>query len=142
MRLFLVVFVFSFQSVISQHSKIKSLDSINTIKVINSTFLGNEKRNYYGNSLPNNLNIIWKHNLGGGKTTISRKAGHRKWHGSGWTGQPLLVEENHHAYVIQGTYSHKLKKIDAVTGNPSICRREMRFQGRSISEWMLDQVLH
>ena len=60
MRLLLVVFLFSFQSVISQHSKIKSLDSTNTIEVVNSTFLGNEKRNFYGNALPNNLNVIWR----------------------------------------------------------------------------------
>jgi|TARA_B100000795_G_C22804699_1_gene444064 outer membrane protein assembly factor BamB len=116
MRLVLVVFIFLVQTLHSQNSTITSLDSSNIIEVVNSTFLGNEKRNYYGNSLPDKLDVIWKHNLGGGKTTISRRSGEKMWYGSGWTGQPLLVLENNHPYIIQGTYSHKLKKIDAENG--------------------------
>lgn len=115
MRLFLV-FLLLFNIGFSQESTVTSLDSLHQVQVVNSTFLGNEKRNYYGNSLPDQLSVLWRHNMGGGKTTISRKSGEKHWYGSGWTGQPLLVLENHHPYLIQGTYSHQLKKIDAVNG--------------------------
>ena len=43
------------------------------LRLINSTFLGGEGRNYYGNTAPNQLNLKWKYYLGKGKTTISRK---------------------------------------------------------------------
>jgi len=35
----------------------QNLDSIN---IIISTFLGNEERNYYGDSLPDKLDVLWK----------------------------------------------------------------------------------
>lgn len=81
-----------------------------------STFLGNEKRNYYGNSAPSQLKIIWKLYLGKGETLISRKLGTKEWAGAGWTGQPLLVEEAGELFLIQGAYDHHLKKIRASTG--------------------------
>jgi outer membrane protein assembly factor BamB len=85
-------------------------------RLINPTFLGNEKRNYYGNKAPDNLSLQWKLYLGAGETVISRKLGSRIWEGAGWTGQPLLVEEDTTLYLIQGAYDHNLKKIDARTG--------------------------
>lgn len=91
-------------------------DSIPDIKILIGTFLGNEKRNYYGNEAPGDLNIIWKHYLGKGVTVISRKSGERIWAGAGWTGQPLLVQENGQLFLIQGAYDHNLKKINAGNG--------------------------
>jgi len=85
-------------------------------EVLISTFLGNEKRNYYGNRAPEALDEIWKHYLGKGITVISRNLGSREWEGAGWTGQPLLVREDTNLYLIQGAYDHHLKKIDAKTG--------------------------
>jgi outer membrane protein assembly factor BamB len=85
--------------------------------LISPTFLGNYERNYYGNEAPDTLNIIWKHYLGKGKTTISRKRGDVEWAGAGWTGQPLLTEEDSTLYIIQGAYDHHLKKINASNGN-------------------------
>ena len=85
-------------------------------KVIYPTFLGNEKRNYYGCHAPDTLALLWKHYLGKGTTVISRKLGSRTWAGAGWTGQPLLVKEDTILYIIQGAYDHHLKKIDATTG--------------------------
>ncbi len=85
-------------------------------KLINQTFLGNFERNYYGNEAPDTLNVLWKLYLGKGKTTISRNLGEREWAGAGWTGQPLLVEEDTNLYIIQGAYDHNLKKIDASNG--------------------------
>jgi outer membrane protein assembly factor BamB len=90
--------------------------SMHDIKILIGTFLGNEKRNYYGNEAPDNLNIIWKHYLGKGVTVISRKSGERIWAGAGWTGQPLLIEEYGQLFLIQGAYDHNLKKINAANG--------------------------
>ena len=61
------------------------------VKIINGTFLNNEKRNYYGDKLPDSLQVIWRHRLGSGKTRVN---GEVTWSGAGWTGQPLMVEEN------------------------------------------------
>ena len=86
------------------------------IKIHIGTFLGNEKRNYYGNEAPENLDVAWKLYLGKGKTVISRKSGEKIWAGAGWTGQPLVVEEDSALYLIQGSYDHNLKKISADSG--------------------------
>ncbi len=86
-------------------------------ELIIPTFLGNSQRNYSGADAPSSLNLIWKHFLGTGETTISRKAGNKKWSGAGWTGQPLLVKEDSTLYLIQGSFDHTLKKIDASNGN-------------------------
>lgn len=80
------------------------------------SFLGNEKRNYYGNEAPSNLSLNWKLYLGEGETVISRNLGSRKWEGAGWTGQPLLVREDTNLILIQGSFDHNLKKINAHTG--------------------------
>ena len=80
------------------------------------TFLGDFSRNYYGNKAPAKLDIIWKKYLGSGKTLVSREEGPVTWSGCGWTGQPLLVMEDGKNYLIQGAYDHRLKKIDAGTG--------------------------
>ena len=55
------------------------------IELINPTFLGNERRNYYGNKAPDTLKLIWKHYLGEGKTTISKNIEDQIWAGAGWT---------------------------------------------------------
>jgi outer membrane protein assembly factor BamB len=102
----------------------QSVDSIPTedslyfprFNVIYPTFLGNEKRNFYGYDAPDTLELLWKHYLGKGTTVISRRLGGRIWAGAGWTGQPLLVKEDTTLYIIQGAYDHHLKKIDATTG--------------------------
>lgn len=86
-------------------------------QLINPTFLGNFERNYYGNIAPDTLRVLWKHYLGKGKTVISRKAGEREWAGAGWTGQPLMVQEDTNLFIIQGAYDHNLKKINAINGS-------------------------
>ncbi len=86
------------------------------VTIINPTFLGNEKRNFYGYNSPDTLQVLWKYYLGKGTTVISRKLGSREWAGAGWTGQPLLVEEDSTLFIIQGANDHHLKKIDASTG--------------------------
>jgi len=84
------------------------------IEVLISTFLGNEKRNFYGNEAPSKLDSVWKIYLGEG---ISPAYGKDKvWKGAGWTGQPLLVKENGELYLIQGAFDYHLKKIKAASG--------------------------
>lgn len=87
-----------------------------SIYPIIQTFLGNFERNYYGSDAPDKLDLIWKHHLGTGETVISRRLGSKIWSGAGWTGQPLLVNENGKLFLIQGAYDHNLKKIEAETG--------------------------
>jgi outer membrane protein assembly factor BamB len=102
------LFAQNFDSI--RNGEIKNL----TIEI--GTYLGNWERNYYGNKAPAKLNVIWKSYLGKGKTVISRKIGEKEWAGSGWTGQPLLVQENKELFLIQAAYDHHLKKINAATG--------------------------
>lgn len=91
----------------------RSEDSVH-IRV--GTFLGNESRNYYGDSAPERLDLVWKHYLGGGKTIVSASKGEEEWFGAGWTGQPLVVREKNETYLLQGAFDHHLKKIRARTG--------------------------
>ncbi|MFO7840939.1 MAG: PQQ-binding-like beta-propeller repeat protein [Fidelibacterota bacterium] len=83
-------------------------------KLINPTYLGNEKRNYYGNRIPSRLDIIWRTYLGENITRIGDRK--RVWKGSGWTGQPLLAEENDTLFIIHGSLDHYLRKMNARTG--------------------------
>jgi outer membrane protein assembly factor BamB len=94
--------------------KLNQEDSV-TYPII-KTFLGNWERNYYGENPPDRLDLVWKHYLGKGETVISRNIGTKEWAGAGWTGQPLLVNENDKLFLIQGAYDHHLKKINAETG--------------------------
>lgn len=84
------------------------------VELLNASFLHNQERNYYGDSAPSQLTILWKHHLGGGTTKVGAEV--KTWKGAGWTGQPLLLAINGKKYLIQGAYDHHLKKIDAQTG--------------------------
>ena len=84
---------------------------VSSTQVLIGSFRGNDQRNYYGDNCPDKLDLIWKYNLGSGKTTLSRSLGERVWKGGGWTGQPLLVKENEELFLIQGAYDHHLRKI-------------------------------
>lgn len=126
-RAFLVLFsitiVFSscYENENAQNKIFTSIDSslvskrkYEKIKVVIGTFLGNFERNYYGDSLPDNLEIIWNYDLGTGKTRVGSII--KTWSGAGWTGQPLLVREDSLYFLIQNSYDYHLKKINAQTG--------------------------
>ena len=89
---------------------------INTIELINYTYLGNPQRNYYGNKAPEKLNIIWKTYLGEGYSIIPKTNKKVYCKGAGRTNQPLLFKENKKLYVLQSGCNHKIKKIDAING--------------------------
>jgi len=105
-RISLVILLF-----ISLYASSQDCDSV---EIEIGTFRGNSTRNYYGNQAPSNLNLIWKLELGSGK---SKKFGAEKvWMGAGWTGQPLILKEPSGIYLIQGAYDYHLRKIDALSG--------------------------
>ena len=104
------------EKTIAQNFDKLSNGKITSIELISRTFLGNWKRNFYGNEAPERLDLLWKFYLGKGKTVISKKIGEKEWAGSGWTGQPLLVKENNQLFLIQSALDHHLRKIDASTG--------------------------
>ena len=108
-------FFLHFPILSEQDSLVISADT-SGVELLIPTFLGNDQRHYYGNQAPEGLEVIWKHWLGEGETTISRNLGSRKWKGAGWTGQPLMVREGAELYLIQGAYDHHLKKIRAKDG--------------------------
>ncbi len=112
----LIPFWLSNEKELPQSCTIDATKTDNKIKILIPTFLGNEKRNYYGNKAPSDLSLNWKLYLGQGQTVISRKLGSRIWAGAGWTGQPLLVEEDTILFIIQGAFDHNLKKINANSG--------------------------
>lgn len=87
------------------------------ITPITSGYMGNYHRNYYGNLAPDTLEIIWKFDLGTGKTQNPRAPyDFMVWSGAGWTGQALAVQEDSSFYLIQPSFSHNLYKINAETG--------------------------
>tara|TARA_B100001287_G_scaffold274688_1_gene280530 strand:- start:7913 stop:9382 length:1470 start_codon:yes stop_codon:yes gene_type:complete len=88
----------------------------NKIELINATYLGNYERNYYGNSAPKKLNLIWKHKLGFGLTNVSNSKKVIECNGAKRTCQPLLVKENDTLFIIQGGCNHFIKKIYAENG--------------------------
>ena len=58
--------------------------------------------------------MLWKIRIGGGLTKVWKKI--PKWYGTGWPGQPVLVEENGRLYVLFGGLDYNLWKVDAATG--------------------------
>ncbi len=98
----------------NQDDTIILIKKVDTIHIINQTYLGNFEHNFYGDSAPESLNIIWKKHLGKGTTKVGKES--RIWSGAGWTGQPLMIREKDKKYIIQGSYSHEIRKIDAGTG--------------------------
>lgn len=97
--------------------KIDTISNNSNANKFVKSFLGNETRNYYGNEPPSKLEILWKCNIGGGKSNMPTKNGGENFHyGAGWTGQPLLFKEKEKFYLIQGSYDHNLRKIDAESG--------------------------
>lgn len=88
--------------------------TLDSIQIEIGTFRGNESRNFYGTQAPEKLDLIWKLDLGAGKSRVHNRVKH--WAGCGWTGQPLLVNEKGKKYLIQGAYDYNLRKIEAKTG--------------------------
>jgi outer membrane protein assembly factor BamB len=92
----------------------QKIEELKGIRAVISTFRGNAQRNYYGDKCPSRLDEIWTANMGSGKSFAYGKM--YVWTGAGWTGQPLIVQEDSLTYIIQGCFDYHLKKIDAQKG--------------------------
>ena len=97
---------------------VDSVKQIDDYEIIVGSFLGDEKRCYYGEEPPSSLNLIWKCWLGGAPSHMPyNNGGSNMRYGAGWTGQPLLFREKGNLYLLQGSYDYNLRKIDALTGD-------------------------
>jgi outer membrane protein assembly factor BamB len=86
-------------------------------EILVASFLGDDKRCYYGEDPPSSLDLNWKCWLGGAVSHMPKNEnGSNIRYGAGWTGQPLLFREKGDLYLIQGSYDYHLRKIDAETG--------------------------
>ncbi len=79
-------------------------------ELIIPTFLGNDRRAWYGQGEPQGLNVIRRFWLGIGETSVGGEF--REWKGAGWTGQPTLVRDRGRVYLVQGAFDHGLHRID------------------------------
>lgn len=86
-------------------------------EILVGSFLGDEKRSYYGNEPPSSLNLVWKCWLGGAPSHMPfNVAGTNMRYGAGWTGQPLLFREKDNYFLLQGSYDYNLRKINISDG--------------------------
>ena len=81
-------------------------------------FRGNATRTWYGRGpVPTAPRILWRFPAGKAMCSYSR-VGHENpyWCGSGWTGQPSVIERGDSVEVIVGTYDRAVHFIDGATG--------------------------
>lgn len=81
------------------------------------TFRGNRTRTYYGEGpVPRNPRILWRFP----EEPMCRRSeeGPRAplWCGTGWTGQPAVVERRGNTWVVFGAYDGAVHFVDAATG--------------------------
>jgi len=84
-----------------------------------TTFRGNATRSYYGEGpLPTDPEILWKYPTSGGLCSSSVDIfGTRVWCGTGWTGQPNVIEhEDGTIEVREGAYDGHYHFLDGLTG--------------------------
>jgi outer membrane protein assembly factor BamB len=98
-----------------------SPEPINTAFEGLTTFRGNASRTYYGEGpAPRDPEILWRYPPSGGLCGESTDgAGTRVWCGTGWTGQPNVVEgENGRVEVRFGAYDYGVHILNGRTGRP------------------------
>ena len=85
-----------------------------------TTFRGNATRTYYGQGpVPKDPKIIWRYTGGsaGDLCSSSENKGETKvWCGTGWTGQPNVVEWKGKTQVRFGAYSGAVHVVNGATG--------------------------
>jgi len=81
-------------------------------------FRGNATRSYFGaGPVPEHPRILWRFPSRRPMCAISRVGREdRKWCGSGWTGQPVVVERDDGVEVIFGAYDRQIHFLDGATG--------------------------
>ena len=84
-----------------------------------TTFRGNATRTYYGEGpVPDRPKVLWRYPSSGGLCSESTdESGTRLWCGTGWTGQPNVVEDPAGRIEVRfGAYDAGIHVIDGVTG--------------------------
>lgn len=83
-----------------------------------TTFRGNATRTYYGEGpVPTNPTILWRYPPTGGLCGQSTDgSGTRTWCGTGWTGQPNVVEVKNRVEVRFGAYDYGVHVLNGRTG--------------------------
>ncbi|MGH2725219.1 MAG: PQQ-binding-like beta-propeller repeat protein [Actinomycetota bacterium] len=84
-----------------------------------TTFRGNATRTYYGQGpVPSDPEVLWRFPTSGGMCSESSdQEGTRTWCGTGWTGQPNVVEpEKGPPQVRFGAYDRAVHILNARTG--------------------------
>ncbi|MGH2740630.1 MAG: PQQ-binding-like beta-propeller repeat protein [Actinomycetota bacterium] len=83
-----------------------------------TTFRGNATRSYYGRGpVPKDPQILWRYPVSGALCSKSTdQEGTRLWCGTGWTGQPNVVETRNGVEVRFGAYDRAVHVLDGRTG--------------------------
>jgi outer membrane protein assembly factor BamB len=81
-------------------------------------FRGNATRTYYGRGpVPRRPEILWRYPAGRPMCAVSAVGRtQRLWCGSGWTGQPSVIERPDGVELVFGAYDRQLHFLDAATG--------------------------
>jgi PQQ-like domain len=77
------------------------------------TYLGSDRRKFYGRGVPQSLNLQHQFPLGSGRSYLGGRF--PVWSGAGWTGQPTIAKDGGKTYLIIGSFDHHLRKIDLET---------------------------
>ncbi|HET6771249.1 MAG TPA: PQQ-binding-like beta-propeller repeat protein [Actinomycetota bacterium] len=93
---------------------------INTAFAGLTTFRGNATRTYYGEGpVPAKPKVLWRYPSFGGLCSNSSADGETKlWCGTGWTGQPNVVETENEIEVRFGAYDRGVHILDGLDGRP------------------------
>ena len=85
-----------------------------------TTFRGNATRTYYGRGpVPQDPRVLWRFPASGELCSTSEdQEGPREWCGTGWTGQPNVVEVDGRIEVRFGAYDRAVHVLDGRTGAP------------------------
>lgn len=83
-----------------------------------TTFRGNASRTYHGRGpVPEDPEILWRYPTSGGLCGTSVNLGETKtWCGTGWTGQPNVVEWEGRTEVRFGAYDYGIHTVHARSG--------------------------
>jgi outer membrane protein assembly factor BamB len=114
------------------HNEGKANWTNSTPSLLVPTYLGNDKRRFYGRGTPVNLELEGKFNLGKGQTRVRDTI--KTWAGAGWTSQPSIIRDDNEVYLITGSNDHHLRKIrlrdlkeiwkyqfpDVIKGSPTV----------------------
>lgn len=84
-----------------------------------TTFRGNATRTFYGTGpVPKDPQVLWRYPVEGSLCSRSTdQEGTRLWCGTGWTGQPNVVETERGVEVRFGAYDRAVHILDGPTGD-------------------------